>query len=225
MINGVYANPNIGGAGSVQAAQSVQRVAPVQRDTQRIESIYAEQRSYIMGLQNMTRQIGGQLHGLAMSQTDNSNAGDLNGMNSLYSLAGMSRMSGAAGLQNYFSMFVRGQDGSFSVDLSGVSPEMRGELIAKAQEDVSEDGFFGVAKTSERIFGMAEALTGGDPAKMEKMRQVVDKAFESVSKLFGGMDKMPEISRQTYDAVMQRFADFRAGTQDNNKTVDLQETS
>jgi hypothetical protein len=53
---------------------------------------------------------------------------------------------------------------------------------------------------------------------MAKMQQVVEKAFESVGKMFGGLDKMPELSRQTYDAVKQLFEDFAAASAANKQT-------
>ena len=46
----------------------------------------------------------------------------------------------------------------------------------EAQKAISEDGYWGVNKTSDRIIEMAKALTGGDPDKIEDMR----KAFETV---------------------------------------------
>jgi hypothetical protein len=214
---------------SVERINPVREVQPAQQSTNfrpdlaKLESIYAEQRQYISGLQSITRQLDGQLNGFALSQgntAQNSNANS--GLNSLYDLAGgIFRTNGMSGMQNYFNLFVRNPSGGFSVDLSGVSPEMREQLVAKAKEDVSENGFFGVSRTSERIFDFAKALTGGDPARMDRMQQVVDRAFASVGRMFGGMNNMPQISRDTYDAVMQRFDEFRAATEQNKQTTDL----
>ena len=41
---------------------------------------------------------------------------------------------------------------------------------AQAQKDVAEDGYWGVEQTSDRIIDFANALTGGDPSKIEEMR-------------------------------------------------------
>lgn len=49
----------------------------------------------------------------------------------------------------------------------------------------------------------ATALTGGDPSKIEEMRNAFKKAYEQAEKTWGG--KLPEISQKTYDAVMEGF--------------------
>ncbi|MCD7836577.1 MAG: hypothetical protein LUG83_08020 [Lachnospiraceae bacterium] len=77
------------------------------------------------------------------------------------------------------------------------------ETKAQAQEDISEDGYWGVNQTSDRIIQFATALTGGDPDKIEEMREAFKKGYEQAEKKWGG--ELPEISQQTYDAVMQKF--------------------
>lgn len=74
---------------------------------------------------------------------------------------------------------------------------------AQAQEDISEDGYWGVKQTSDRIIDFATALTGGDPDQIEKMRDAFKKGYEQAEKIWGG--ELPEISKQTYDAVMKKF--------------------
>lgn len=73
----------------------------------------------------------------------------------------------------------------------------------QAQEDVSEDGYWGVKQTSNRILDFATALTGGDPSKIEDMRKAFEKGYKQAEKTWGG--ELPEISKQTYDAVMAGF--------------------
>ncbi|MDP2842828.1 MAG: hypothetical protein Q8O06_04185 [Acetobacterium sp.] len=80
------------------------------------------------------------------------------------------------------------------------------ETQAAAQESISEDGYFGVNKTSERIVDFAKALSGGDKSKLEALRNAFKEGFESAKKAFGG--ELPEISQQTYDKVMQGFDDW-----------------
>lgn len=80
-----------------------------------------------------------------------------------------------------------------------VDPETR----AQAEKDISEDGYWGVNQTSDRIIDFANALTGGDPSKIEKMREAFKKGYEQAEKTWGG--KLPEISQKTYDAVMEKF--------------------
>lgn len=71
----------------------------------------------------------------------------------------------------------------------------------KAQEDISEDGYYGVEQTSQRILDFAKAITGGDPSKIESMREAIQKGFGAAEEEWGG--KMPDITQQTYDAVMK----------------------
>ena len=73
----------------------------------------------------------------------------------------------------------------------------------QAQKDIAEDGYWGVNQTSDRIIDFAKALTGGDPSKIEDMRDAFKKGYEQAEKTWGG--KLPEISKQTYDAVMEKF--------------------
>ena len=73
----------------------------------------------------------------------------------------------------------------------------------QAQQDISEDGYWGVKQTSGRILDFATALTGGDPSKIEDMRKAFKKGYKQAEKTWGG--ELPEISKKTYDAVMAGF--------------------
>lgn len=74
---------------------------------------------------------------------------------------------------------------------------------AQAQADIAEDGYWGVEQTSDRIIQFANALTGGDPDKIEEMRAAFEKGYKQAEKAWGG--SLPEISKKTYDAVMKKF--------------------
>ena len=74
---------------------------------------------------------------------------------------------------------------------------------AQAQADIAEDGYWGVDQTSDRIIQFANALTGGDPDKIEAMRAAFKKGYAQAEKTWGG--SLPEISQKTYDAVMEKF--------------------
>lgn len=82
---------------------------------------------------------------------------------------------------------------------------------AQAQEDISEDGYWGVKQTSERILSFAKALTGGDPDKAEEMREAFEKGFKEAIKSWG--KELPEISQKTYDAVMKGFDEWAGITE------------
>ena len=62
---------------------------------------------------------------------------------------------------SFWQMFA---SGNLTVDL---------ETKQAAQEAISEDGYWGVKQTSERIFKMAQALAGDDPEKMKEMQEAV----------------------------------------------------
>ena len=78
---------------------------------------------------------------------------------------------------------------------------------AQAQEDISEDGYWGVEQTSERILSFAKALTGGDPDLIDEMQEAFEKGFKEATKSWG--KELPEISQKTYDAVMEKFEAWR----------------
>lgn len=87
--------------------------------------------------------------------------------------------------------------------LAGGKLEVDEATKLQAQKDIAEDGYWGVKQTSERILDFANALTGGDPDKIEEMREAFKKGYKQAEDTWGG--KLPEISQKTYDAVMAGF--------------------
>lgn len=81
------------------------------------------------------------------------------------------------------------------------------ETKAKAIESISENGYWGVEKTSARILDFAKALAGSDPSKIEALKSAFERGFAAAEKAFGG--KLPDISKQTYDKVMKGFDDWK----------------
>jgi len=84
---------------------------------------------------------------------------------------------------------------------------------AQAQQLISEDGFFGVKQTTDRIMGFAKALVGegASDQQIEKMRAAVQKGFDQVAKMFGGFDKLPDVTKQTHEAIMAAFDAWKTG--------------
>lgn len=76
----------------------------------------------------------------------------------------------------------------------------------QAQKDIAEDGYWGVDQTSSRIFDFAMALSGGDPDQMEKMKDAFLKGYDKATAAWG--DKLPDICKDTYDAVLKKFEDY-----------------
>lgn len=88
-----------------------------------------------------------------------------------------------------------------------------------AAKAVAEGGDWSVGAVSDRIFGLAEVLAGGDPEKLEQMRAAVEEGFKQAGmewKDATGNDSMPDITKQTYNEIMKRFDDnmnkLRSGT-------------
>ncbi len=80
------------------------------------------------------------------------------------------------------------------------------ETRSSALDAISENGYFGVNKTSERLIDFAKALSGGDKSKIETLRSAFKEGFDAAKEALGG--ELPEISQKTYDAVMIGFDDW-----------------
>ncbi len=90
-------------------------------------------------------------------------------------------------------------EGKFEVDAA---------TKAQAQEDISEDGYWGVKQTSQRLFDFASALAGDDTEKMKEMQKAIEKGFKEATGAWGR--DLPEISGQTFDATNKLFEDYYA---------------
>jgi len=75
--------------------------------------------------------------------------------------------------------------------------------IAQAKEDISEDGYWGVEQTSDRILDFAKALSGNDTSKAELLLNAFKDGYKAATKSWG--DELPDISKRTYDAVLEKF--------------------
>ncbi len=78
----------------------------------------------------------------------------------------------------------------------------------EAQALVAEDGYFGVDRTSQRIVDFAIGSFGNDPEKLQQMKDAIDQGFLQAQDAFGGA--LPEISQQTYAAIMEKLDAFAA---------------
>ena len=86
--------------------------------------------------------------------------------------------------------------GTGEIDIAAIPPQ-------EAQQLVSDDGYFGVQQTSDRIFQFAVGIAGGDPSRIDAIKEGINKGFAEAKKAFG--DWLPDISYQTYDAVMSKL--------------------
>ncbi len=91
--------------------------------------------------------------------------------------------------------------GDGEIDISEIDPQ-------QAQDLISEDGYFGVKQTSERIFQLAIGIAGGDTSRIDAIKEGIDKGFAEAKKAFG--DWLPDISYNTYDTVMEKLDNWVA---------------
>ena len=77
---------------------------------------------------------------------------------------------------------------------------------AEAQQAISEDGYWGVKQTSQRIFDFAYALAGDDTEKMKEMQAAVEKGFEQATKSWGR--SLPSIAQETHSAIGDLFDSY-----------------
>jgi len=80
--------------------------------------------------------------------------------------------------------------------LKNISPE-------EAKANIAGDGYWGVEQTANRILDFAKALSGGDPSKIETLKNAVLKGFEAAEKLWGG--NLPSISYETKQMILEGF--------------------
>lgn len=84
------------------------------------------------------------------------------------------------------------------------------ETKAQAQADIAEDGYWGVEQTSDRILDFAKALSGNDPEKADLLLDAFKKGYGEATKSWG--KELPDISKRTYDAVVEKFENWKNGT-------------
>lgn len=108
------------------------------------------------------------------------------------------------------------EDDSFWRMFSSGNLQVDQETKAQAQEAISENGYWGVKQTSERIFQMAQALAGDDVEKMHEMQAAVKRGYEAAGKAWGG--ELPGIAGDTISAVDKMFADYFAKAEKTSET-------
>jgi hypothetical protein len=101
--------------------------------------------------------------------------------------------------------------GTWTPDQIEVTDEMR----AAAQAEIAEGGYFSVDVTATRILDFAVAISGGDPARIDVLRGAIEQGFAEAERIWGR--ELPEISRQTRDAVMNGLDQWAA----NGRTSDI----
>ena len=93
-----------------------------------------------------------------------------------------------------------------SIDFDAIG--YTGKPIADMNPDeaaalVSEDGFFGVAQTSERLSDFVLMGGGDDLERLKAGREGIISGFNEAEKIWGG--KLPEISYETLDKALAKI--------------------
>ena len=88
-------------------------------------------------------------------------------------------------LQGQVGAYGKATGNSMWQQLAGGNIKVDAATRAQAQKDISEDGYYGVKQTSQRLFDFAAALAGDDVDKMKEMQKAMEKGFKQATKTWG----------------------------------------
>lgn len=99
--------------------------------------------------------------------------------------------------------FLSGKETQIGMSLKNIGYE--GKPITELTQDeakdlVSEDGFFGVTQTSDRVSNFVFSFAGDNLDLLQKGRDGIVQGFEEAKKMFGG--ELPEISYKTQERTL-----------------------
>jgi hypothetical protein len=80
--------------------------------------------------------------------------------------------------------------------IEALSPEQASELI-------SEDGYYGIAQTAQRLSEFVLMGAGDDLDKLRAGREGIMRGFKEAEEMWGG--KLPELSYKTIDSAMEQI--------------------
>jgi len=99
--------------------------------------------------------------------------------------------------------FLSGKESEGGMSLSNIGYE--GKPITdltpnEASALLSDEGFFGITQTSDRVANFVFSFSGNDVELLQKGREGVVQGFEEALKMFGG--ELPEISYKTQERTL-----------------------
>ena len=100
--------------------------------------------------------------------------------------------------------FLDGRESENGMNLKSIGYEGKPITQLSAQEAkelISNEGFFGVEQTSERVSSFAINISNGDVELLKEAREGLVKGFEEAEKLWGG--ELPEISYETQEKTLE----------------------
>lgn len=112
------------------------------------------------------------------------------------------------GLRGILEKLKNGEEVTFEIDYTA-------EDVQQAQEDIAPGGYWSPEETSDRLIDFAKALSGGDPAKIDLLKDAFKKGFAEIEEMFGGT--LPDISYETFDLTIEKFDQWAS---DDNETTE-----
>lgn len=73
----------------------------------------------------------------------------------------------------------------------------------EAKALIADDGFFGIAKTSERLSDFVINGSGGNMDLLKKGREGIERGYKEAERMWGG--KLPEISQETFKIALEKI--------------------
>ncbi len=89
--------------------------------------------------------------------------------------------------------------------------EVTEEESAEAAEQISENGYWGVEQTSNRLVEFAIALSGNDTQFADRLIDAVKEGYKQVSDMFGGDDSMPDVCKNTLSRTLEKLDAWKNG--------------
>lgn len=83
----------------------------------------------------------------------------------------------------------------------------RKEVAVNAKKEIQGDGRFSPENLSNNIVDFAKNISGGNKSKLKELKNAIIKGFKEAEKILGG--ELPEISKKTYDLVMEKMEDWK----------------
>ncbi len=186
----------------------------VQNSTNTALSAFKQNQSVNANNQNDKNSVEEKSQEKSLEQTINDSAVSVAiSMNAQYILMAMNASSvtegntltqaSLSGNQRDVLDFLSGKETQNGMSLKNIGYE--GKPITELTQDeakdlVSENGFFGVTQTSDRVSNFVFSFAGDDLELLQKGRDGIVQGFEEAKKMFGG--ELPEISYKTQERTL-----------------------
>ncbi len=73
----------------------------------------------------------------------------------------------------------------------------------EAEAEISENGYWGSEKTSDRIVDFAKALASNNPEYASELKEAFIKGYKQAEETWGG--ELPELCQETYNLVLEKL--------------------